>query len=259
MSESSEINIPVGFRFIPIEKELVCDYLAKKVSSCTGNKPQFSSMVVVDSSDVYNKHPWLLVVSTKGAAHRMNRDGAIYFFVPMSKKNANGWRPNRRIGDMGFWKSTSSSKPVMDGHGNVLGMKRSLVYYVFAGDDKNSSSKDGSKTSWIMHEYNLVDPKNPNKKEFQEWTLCRISNSGRRNSSSTMEGDIQPGKTATPMSCYCSLLSTDQSSASGNKLFTDEEEEIFRLLLNEVIFDDDQFLLDKEEFLLSKRKKSGSP
>ncbi|XP_043687544.1 NAC domain-containing protein JA2L-like [Telopea speciosissima] len=187
MSESSEISIAVGFRFTPTEKELMCEYLAKKVWSCSGNDyiyKQFSSTVVIECSEVYCKHPWLLMVSTEGATHRMERDGAVYFFVRMTKKNANGWRPNRRInGDMGFWKSTSSGKPVVDNHGNVLGMKKSLK----EGDDDDkktcSSNKNGSKTSWIMHEYNLVDPKNPNKKEFQEWTLCRINNSGRKSSS----------------------------------------------------------------------------
>ncbi|XP_043687924.1 NAC domain-containing protein 68-like [Telopea speciosissima] len=164
MPESSEINIPVGFRFNPTEKELVCDYLAKKVWSCSGNPnyiyKQFSSTAVIECSEVYNKHPWLLMVSTEGAAYRMERDGAVYFFVRMTKKNANGWRPNRRInGDMGFWKSTSSGKPVVDKHGNVLGMKKSLVYYVLkeGADDEDkktcsSHQNGGSKTSWIMHE-----------------------------------------------------------------------------------------------------------
>lgn len=73
-----------------------------------------------------------------------------YFFTPREKKYPNGKRPNRAaVG--GFWKATGTDKPVFDGHGRKLGLKKSLVFHT--GKPKIGPLK----SNWIMHEYCLTE------------------------------------------------------------------------------------------------------
>lgn len=76
-----------------------------------------------------------------------------YFFCKRGRKYRNSIRPNRVTGS-GFWKATGIDKPVYDlreegnGHGCLIGLKKTLVYY-------RGCAGKGAKTDWMMHEFRL--------------------------------------------------------------------------------------------------------
>ena len=79
-----------------------------------------------------------------------------YFFSPRDRKYQNGARPNRAA-TSGYWKATGTDKPVLTANGNQkVGVKKALVFY-------GGKPPRGIKTSWIMHEYRLIDNKPNNK------------------------------------------------------------------------------------------------
>jgi len=74
-------------------------------------------------------------------------DKDCYFFCLRGRKYRNSIRPNRVTGS-GFWKATGIDKPIHDGAGEHVGLKKSLVYY-------RGSAGRGTKTDWMMHEFRL--------------------------------------------------------------------------------------------------------
>jgi len=74
-------------------------------------------------------------------------DKDCYFFCLRGRKYRNSIRPNRVTGS-GFWKATGIDKPIHDGAGERVGLKKSLVYY-------RGSAGRGTKTDWMMHEFRL--------------------------------------------------------------------------------------------------------
>jgi len=74
-------------------------------------------------------------------------DKDCYFFCLRGRKYRNSIRPNRVTGS-GFWKATGIDKPIHDGAGECVGLKKSLVYY-------RGSAGRGTKTDWMMHEFRL--------------------------------------------------------------------------------------------------------
>lgn len=81
-----------------------------------------------------------------------------YFFCIRGRKYRNSIRPNRVTGS-GFWKATGIDKPIFstlklssndnaNNNNNVIGLKKSLVYY-------RGSAGKGTKTDWMMHEFRL--------------------------------------------------------------------------------------------------------
>nr|DAD44053.1 TPA_asm: hypothetical protein HUJ06_002283 [Nelumbo nucifera] len=55
-------------------------------------------------------------------------------------------------------------------NGMLVGQMKTLVFYQFNGEKK--ISKDATKTSWIMHEYSLVN--NAQLSQFEHWVLYGI-------------------------------------------------------------------------------------
>ncbi|KAF3796734.1 NAC domain-containing protein 72 [Nymphaea thermarum] len=154
-----QIYLPPGFRFHPTDEELLVQYLLPKTSGLT-----FSSNVIADVH-LYRHDPWDL----PGKA--FFGDNEWYFFSRRNRKFPNGSRPNRGAGS-GFWKATGTDKIiVLDGR--KVGTKKALVFYV-------GKPPNGSRTNWIMHEYQLLLGDNgclPQKKatpRLDDWVLCRI-------------------------------------------------------------------------------------
>ncbi|KAF8400024.1 hypothetical protein HHK36_015898 [Tetracentron sinense] len=158
------IRLPPGFRFHPTDEELVDQYLKRKVFSC----PLPAS--IIPEINVCKYDPWDLPG---------NSEEERYFFSAREVKYPNGKRSNRATGS-GYWKATGLDKLIASRSNQVIGMKKTLVFY-------RGKPPNGSRTNWIMHEYRLVGagttpcivPQRKNSTQnsmmqMEDWVLCRI-------------------------------------------------------------------------------------
>ncbi|XP_066360384.1 transcription factor JUNGBRUNNEN 1-like [Miscanthus floridulus] len=157
-NEDDDLVFP-GFRFHPTDQELVGFYLKRKVE-----KKGFS-FDIIREIDIYKHDPWDL---PNEARHIVQDSGDkdCYFFCLRGRKYRNSIRPNRVTGS-GFWKATGIDKPIHDGAGEHVGLKKSLVYY-------SGSAGRGTKTDWMMHEFRLPSTGLVELHDAEIWTICRI-------------------------------------------------------------------------------------
>ncbi|CAH9113571.1 unnamed protein product [Cuscuta europaea] len=160
-------NLPPGYRFCPTDKELVLEYLKKKLL----DKDLPPNRIV--EVELYKQTPDQL--STNNA---MVGENEWYFFTPRDKKYPNGTRPNRAAGSAepgstnGYWKATGKDRTIQDGK-TTIGFKKSLVFY-------EGKPPNGTKTSWLMHEYRVDAPISITAKvkcpsmRLDKWVLCKI-------------------------------------------------------------------------------------
>ncbi|KAI3822515.1 hypothetical protein L1987_10105 [Smallanthus sonchifolius] len=156
-------SLPVGYRFVPTDEELIKDYLMKKIKNESLPKTKIREVYI------YEKHPKELVGNYPQAI-----DDGWYFFTPRSRKYPNGDRPARHAG-RGFWKATGPDKVIKENRIKIGGRK-SLVYY-------EGHAPKWIKTKWMMHEY-VIKGKvrkglNSKEKKFDDYVLCKIYINGR--------------------------------------------------------------------------------
>ncbi|XVE59986.1 hypothetical protein DITRI_Ditri05aG0090400 [Diplodiscus trichospermus] len=151
-------SFPPGFRFCPLDEELILHYLKKKVMNETLPQNRITEV------NLYRHNPEKLAEQFKQYGEK-----EWYFFTPRDKKYRNGTRPNRAAGD-GYWKATGADKEVKC-NGQVVGYRKALVFY-------RGKPPKGDKTNWIMHEYRVNDPppckRIYNDMRLDDWVLCRI-------------------------------------------------------------------------------------
>ncbi|XP_020259608.1 NAC domain-containing protein 104-like isoform X2 [Asparagus officinalis] len=114
-------SLPPGFQFFPSDEELVIHFLYRKA---LGHRD------IIPSLDLYTHDPWEL----DGKA--LQGGNYWYFFSQKAR--------NRATGPSGCWDSEADDEPVTSGRENV-GVKKTFAFYA-----------DGIKTSWVMHEYHLL-------------------------------------------------------------------------------------------------------
>ncbi|XP_042482275.1 NAC domain-containing protein JA2-like, partial [Macadamia integrifolia] len=153
-------SFPPGFRFRPLDHELIDYYLKKKVA----NHPL--PMNQIREVQLYKHNPEELAEK-----YRPYGEKEWYFFTPRDRKYKNGNRPNRAAGN-GYWKATGADT-LIKSNGQLVGYRKSLVFYV-------GKAPKGDKSDWIMHEYRVKESgtsrinRGPNDMKLDDWVLCKI-------------------------------------------------------------------------------------
>ncbi|KAK8563599.1 hypothetical protein V6N12_035744 [Hibiscus sabdariffa] len=153
--DSSEIQLPPGFRFHPSDEELIVHYLNNRVTS----RPLPASIIA--EIDLYKFNPWELPDKA------FFGEDEWFFYSPRDRKYSKGARPNRAVG-LGYWKATETDKPILTSCGTTsIEVKKALAFY------KGRPPK-GTKTEWIVHEYRLLQTMiwTPKRKGSMRDLLC---------------------------------------------------------------------------------------
>ncbi|PKI53715.1 hypothetical protein CRG98_025956 [Punica granatum] len=133
---------PPGYRFYPTEEELISFYLQNKLQ---GNRPEIHDVIPVVS--IYDIEPWHL---PKLSGEYCPADTEQwFFFVPRQEREARGGRPTRTTSS-GYWKATGSPGYVYSSDNQVIGLKKTMVFY-------KGKAPAGRKTKWKMHEYRAIE------------------------------------------------------------------------------------------------------
>ncbi|KAF2293368.1 hypothetical protein GH714_001030 [Hevea brasiliensis] len=143
-------SFPPGYRFRPLDGELVVHYLRNKIA----NQPLPPNKIM--EVKLYEYNPEKLAVEYWQCGEK-----EWYFFTPRDKKYPNGSRPKRDAGG-GYWKATGADKAVKY-KGAVVGYRKALVFYM-------GKPPNGTKTNWIMHEYRIY------KRDAKDNLRSRLSN-----------------------------------------------------------------------------------
>uniref|UniRef100_A0A2K1Z1D9 NAC domain-containing protein n=1 Tax=Populus trichocarpa TaxID=3694 RepID=A0A2K1Z1D9_POPTR len=93
-----------------------------------------------------------------------------FFFTPRQAREARGGRPNRTTAT-GYWKATGSPGYVYSSDNRVIGLKKTMVFYI-------GKAPTGRKTKWKMNEYRAIEvhesSRNATSKLRHEFSLCRV-------------------------------------------------------------------------------------
>ncbi|KAL6006303.1 hypothetical protein ACLOJK_040349 [Asimina triloba] len=134
---SSSSRLAPGFRFVPEDDELII--ILRRFLL----EPE---LIDIDIPEVnFYQHP-------QNLAHNFEPGigGECYFFCNIDLKNNEGSRKNRVVGDVGYWKNTSTDKTILLGE-DVRGFKKTFAFH----EGKPRKSKA---TGWVLHEYRLASP-----------------------------------------------------------------------------------------------------
>ncbi|KAL5989462.1 hypothetical protein ACLOJK_010354 [Asimina triloba] len=133
--DSTEAQLPPGYRFHPTDEELTTYYLMKKVLDSS-----FTGRAIAELANPCN--------ATINAEKAKMGEKEWYFFSLRDRKYPTGLRTNRAT-EAGYWKATGKDREIYSSRmGALVGMKKTLVFY------KGRAPK-GEKSNWVMHEYRL--------------------------------------------------------------------------------------------------------
>ncbi|KAH0893188.1 hypothetical protein HID58_055617 [Brassica napus] len=174
-----EHEIPVGFRFYPTEVELISFYLRFQLNG--GNATIHSLIPILDvfsveptqlpstyAITILDDYVESLISDLAGESCRGDAEQWL-FFVPRQEREARGGRPSRTTG-LGYWKATGSPGPVFSPENRVIGVKKTMVFYI-------GKAPTGRKTKWKMNEYKGIDETasvSTIPKLRHEFSVCRI-------------------------------------------------------------------------------------
>ncbi|KAE9619792.1 putative transcription factor NAM family [Lupinus albus] len=152
------LDLPPGFRFHPTDEEIITYYLTQKVLN-----NNFSA-ISMGEADFNKCEPWDLPKKAK-----MGEKDNWFFFCQRDRKYPTGMRTNRAT-QSGYWKATGKDKEIYKGKGNLVGMKKTLVFY-------RGRAPKGEKTNWVIHEFRLEGKYanyNLPKVAKDEWVVSRV-------------------------------------------------------------------------------------
>ncbi|XVF46940.1 hypothetical protein PTKIN_Ptkin03bG0068800 [Pterospermum kingtungense] len=159
------MEVATGFRFFPTEEELVSFYLRNQLEG----KRQEDMHLVIPVLNIYDVEPWDL---PQHAGEFCRGDTEQWFyFTPRQEREARGGRANRTTAS-GYWKATGSPSYVYSSDNQVIGMKKTMVFY-------RGKTPSGKKTKWKMNEYRAIEvvahsSAAATPKLRHEFSLCRV-------------------------------------------------------------------------------------
>ncbi|KAK7859734.1 protein ntm1-like 9 [Quercus suber] len=150
-SETGLDSIPVGFRFLPTDEELVSYYLKLKMQ---GDKDY--EVRAISEVNICKHEPWDL----PGLSVIQSDDQEWFFFCAREINRSRANRATKR----GYWKSTGRDRKIKaKGTNTVIGTKKTLVFH-------EGRVPTGVRTSWVIHEYQPVAFHHHQK----AFVLCRL-------------------------------------------------------------------------------------
>ncbi|CAI9786784.1 unnamed protein product [Fraxinus pennsylvanica] len=158
------IDLPIGYRFVPKDEELMEFYLAKKVRN--GPIP-LDVIKDVDAGEIYSKHPKTLVENV------CDHEKSWYFFTHKNDGDVEEEKKTIRIvGDgIGFWRGLLVEDLIYNSNGDVFAFKTHWRYF-------EGPIIKGKRTNWTMEEYRLRNnastSSNGNDQQAMEWVLVRM-------------------------------------------------------------------------------------
>ncbi|KAH0458185.1 hypothetical protein IEQ34_013500 [Dendrobium chrysotoxum] len=174
MDES--LYLPPGFRFHPTDEEIITHYLSEKIID------RSFSPIAIAEANFNDCEPWdLPIVSLSSVISFMNEftfharkakmgEKEWFFFCQKDRKYPTGMRTNRAT-ESGYWKATGKDKEIYKGKGVLVGMKKTLVFYI-------GRAPRGQKSNWVMHEYRLEGKHqqhfNLYKSREDEWVVYKV-------------------------------------------------------------------------------------
>ncbi|XP_048134838.1 protein NTM1-like 9 isoform X2 [Rhodamnia argentea] len=127
---------PVGLRFKPTEYELVRHHLTRKL------RGEIEAICLIPELYIYDWEPPELFARYNELSSIPSDGSECFFFCPRGRKR-------KRKTQCGFWKETSTIRPVQaPGTGEEIGLRRSMVYH--EGQQGNAR-----RTKFGMYEYHL--------------------------------------------------------------------------------------------------------
>ncbi|KAG4951100.1 hypothetical protein AAZX31_16G040200 [Glycine max] len=184
------LDLPPGFRFHPTDEEIITYYLTEKV------KNSIFSAIAIGEADLNKCEPWDLPKKAKIGEKEW------YFFCQKDRKYPTGMRTNRAT-ESGYWKATGKDKEIYKGKGNLVGMKKTLVFY------KGRAPK-GEKSNWVMHEFRLEGKfasYNLPKAAKDEWVVSRVFHKNTDVKKSSIPGLLRINSIGDDLLDYSSLPS----------------------------------------------------
>ncbi|XP_027939901.1 NAC domain-containing protein 87-like [Vigna unguiculata] len=182
------LDLPPGFRFHPTDEEIITHYLTEKV------KDSSFSAIAIGEADLNKCEPWDLPKKAKIGEKEW------YFFCQKDRKYPTGMRTNRAT-ESGYWKATGKDKEIYKGKGNLVGMKKTLVFY-------RGRAPKGEKTNWVMHEFRLEGKfasYNLPKAAKDEWVVSRVFHKNTDVKKSSIPGLLRINSIGDDLLDYSSL------------------------------------------------------
>ncbi|XVE56842.1 hypothetical protein DITRI_Ditri04bG0043200 [Diplodiscus trichospermus] len=154
--------IPVGYRFLPTDEELVTHYLINKVFC---NPLPASVFQDIKATELYTKPPKKLVEFSNGEREWY------FFYIEEENCNKEGCCNQKAIrivvGEgLGFWQSNREI-PIFDRDGNVLAFKIHFIYF-------SGHLSKAKKTHWTLDEYRLSTQFYTLHNSKEKWVLGRL-------------------------------------------------------------------------------------
>ncbi|KAI4295080.1 hypothetical protein MLD38_040651 [Melastoma candidum] len=151
-------KLPVGFRFLPSDEELLVHYLSRRTSGMLSLASTF-----IPELDVFKADPWSLP-----GDQREKR----FFFC---RRVANQYSNRRRLRiptSSGHWKILGKVKQVSSTYGStrVAGVRRTLAFRSNLSDVHGDSSFN---PRWILHEISLIRD-DESRREDGDWAVYRL-------------------------------------------------------------------------------------
>ncbi|KAK9198705.1 hypothetical protein WN944_013891 [Citrus x changshan-huyou] len=161
------MDLPVGYRFMPTDEELVFHYLINK--ACNRALPA-QAVKEITARDLYLKHPKCSDITAPSSSGE-NKEW--YFFIPEEENSfhRSGKETTRFVGDgTGFWKLIGEERPMFNINGQVFALKRNLTYF-------SGNPSEPRRTHWKMELFRLplefYTSQNP-KEKGEKWVLGRV-------------------------------------------------------------------------------------